>query len=275
MNKPFNLLIALAVLLVVALPSLAEQTITVSAVGEAKLKPDTLVLSGQISESNEKMKDAVTGFRDTRRRAMAAIKELGIENMSISTSALSMQIAGAAQGGGFGGEAQTPAAPGALMISQSVTLTVSGIDKLEEEALIDLVTKVMAGAKEAGVKSGVMDAQSMIMMQMGMGGASGGSAMFTVSDPDAAYKAATKDAVAKARADATYLAELAGGKLGRVMHISEGMAIPGDDESGMNPYMAMFGQMMGGEKSDPYAREDLDDITITRPLDVSFELITE
>ena len=274
MKKQFNLLVALAILFSVALPSLAEQTITVNAMGQAKRKPDTLVLSGEISETSVKMKDAVTGFRDTRRRAMAALKEIGIENISIKTSALTMQVAGAPQNNPFGGEMPNAAEPGSLTISQAVTLTVSGIDKLDEDALIDLVTKLMAGAKEASVDSAAMDAQSNIMMmQMGMSGG-GDSVMFTVSDPDAAYKAATRDAIEKARADAAYLAELAGGKLGKVVRIGDGLDTSSDD-SAINPYMAMVAAMMGSNSSDPYTREDLDNITVTRALSVSFELITE
>ncbi|MBX2851760.1 MAG: SIMPL domain-containing protein [Phycisphaeraceae bacterium] len=276
MKQPLKLIAVLTLLVTMALPTLAEQTVTVSAVGEVKVKPDTLVLSGEISETNEKMKDAVTGFNDTRRRALAAVKELGVENLEITTSALSVGIAGAPQGGPFGGvvPGDQPATPGALQISQSVTLTVKGIDKMEEKAVIDLVVKLLAGVKEAGVDMNSMDAQNMMMMQMGMGGGGGGAATFKVSDPIAAHKAATKAAVEKARADAAYLAELAGGKLGPVVRISDGMMSAGDD-SAANPYMMIWGAMLDGEQSDPYTNTTLDEITVARPLSVSFQLITE
>ena len=276
MKHPLHLLTALALLVATAMPTFAEQTITVSALGEAKVKPDTLVLSGEISETNEKMKDAVTGFKDMRESALAAVKELGIENLEITTSALSVGIAGAPQGGPFGGvvEPGQPATPGALQISQLVTLTVKGIDKMEEKAVIDLVVKLLAGVKEAGVTMNSMDAQAMMMMQMGMGGGGGGSATFKVGDPIAAHQAATKAAVDKARADAAYLAELAGGKLGKVVSISDsGMPTGGDDAT--NPYMMIWGAMMDGEQSDPYSSTTLDEITVARALTVSFELVTE
>lgn len=276
MKRPLNLLAALALLIATSLPTLAQQTITVSAIGEVKVKPDTLVLSGEISETNEKMKDAVTGFNDTRRRALAAVKELGIENLEITTSALSLSVAGAMQGGPFGGgDVAQPATPGALQISQSVTLTVKGIDQMEEQAVIDLVVKLLAGVKEAGVDMNAMSAQNLMMMQMGMGGGGGGSATFKVSDPEAAHKAATKAAVEKARADAAYLAELAGGKLGPVVRISDGAMPAGDDSSAMNPYMMIFGEMMGNDSADPYSGTTLDPITVNRALSVSFQLVTE
>ncbi|MEM6505193.1 MAG: SIMPL domain-containing protein [Planctomycetota bacterium] len=278
MKHPMSLIALLMLVVGFALPLRAEQTITVNAFGEVKVKPDVLVLEGTISETNEKMKDAVTGFNDTRRRAMAAINEMGIENLAVKTSSLSMSIAGSPQGGPFGGIADVGevAAPGAMQISQAVTLTVTGVDKMEQQAVIDLVVKLMEGVKEAGVEMSKMDAESMMMMQMGMGGGGGGSAIYKVSDPEAAHKAATKAAVEKARADAAYLAELAGGKLGKVVAISDGIAPVSEDNSGGNPYMAMIWGMMSGEDgSDPYATGTLDDVTVGRALSVSFELITE
>ena len=274
MKHATALLVALALLLSFALPAAAaatEQTITVSALGEIKVKPDTLIISGKISETNEKMKDAVTGFKDTQRRALAAINELGIENMSVTTSALSVSLAGAMGAGPFGGiDVEEPATPGALAISQSVRLTVSGVDKMDQQAVIDLVVKVMEGVKEAGVDMSGMDAQSLMMMQMGMGGASSGSAVFKVSDPELAYKAATKAAVDKARADAAYLAELVGGKLGPVVRISDNPL--SDDDS--NPYAMMWG-MMTEEEAEPNSSTTLDEIKVARALTVSFQLITE
>lgn len=268
------LLAALMLLVSLSLPAHAEQTITVSALGETEVMPDTLVLTGEIRETNEKMKDAVTGFNDTRRRAMAAIKELGIENLAVSTSALSLEIAGDPQANPFGGQQPDAAPPGALVISQTVTLTVTGIDKLEEQAVIDLAVKLMEGVKETGVRLASLGEEAMMMIQMGMGGASGGAVVFKISDPKAAHKAATKAAIEKARADAAYLAELAGGKLGPVVRISDGPATAGEDESAMNPYMLIFGAMMG-QDSDASSSTAYQAITVARPLSVSFQLITE
>ncbi|MEM9345723.1 MAG: SIMPL domain-containing protein [Planctomycetota bacterium] len=278
MKNPMILIAVLTLVVGFALPLHAEQTITVNTFGEVKVKPDVLVLEGTISETNEKMKDAVTGFNDTKRRAMAAINEMGIENLTVKTSSLSLSIAGAPQGGPFGGiDAGEVAAPGAMQISQSVTLTVTGVDQMEQQAVIDLVVKLMEGVKEAGVDMSKMDAESMMMMQMGMGGGGGASAIYKVSDPEAAQKAATKAAVEKARADAAYLAELAGGKLGKVVAISDGIApASGDDGPGGNAYLAMIWGMMSGEDgSDPYSTGTLDEVTVGRALSVSFELITE
>lgn len=265
----------LTILVFVMLPAQAEQTITVTAVGQATVKPDQIVLTGRLSESSEKMKDAVTAFRDTRRRAMAAIKEIGIENLSIQSSTLSVSLSSGPQMNPFGGEQPEAAPAGQLVISQSVELTVSGVDEMDEQALIGLTVKLMKTAKEAGVDLSADKMQNMMMMQMGMGGGSGSSAILRVSDPDAANKAATKAAVETARADAAYLAELAGGKLGPIVRISDAVAAGEGEDSATNPYMMFFGAMMGEEDTDAYSTKTFDPITVVRPLTISFKLITE
>lgn len=276
MTPRLPLFAALTLCLGLMLPVHADQTITVTAVGEVKVKPDVIVLTGDISESSEKMKDAVTAFNDTRRRAMASIKETGIAGLSVSASALSVSLSGGPQANPFGGGGEQPAGAtaGSLVISQSVSLTVSGIDKMEEQAVIDLTVKLIKAAKDAGVNMSSSDAQNMIMMQMGMGGGGGTSATYKLGDPQAAYKAATKDAVEKARADAAYLAELAGGKLGPVVRISDAPAPTSDEGDAMNPYMMMIGAMMG-QDIDANSTNTLDEITVVRPLSISFQLITE
>lgn len=272
-----TLLLQLALLLSAALPCFAEQTITVSALGETKVKPDTLVITGEIRESNEKMKDAVTAFNDTRRRAMAAIKELGIENLSIETSALSMKLAGEGmQGLPFGGvPGAEAAAAGSLIISQAVTLTVTGLDQLEEQAMIDLVVKLLSGVKESGVKMGAMDAQGMMLMQMGMGGAAGSSVLFQISNPQAAQKAATRQAMENAKTDAAYLAELAGGKLGPVVAIIDGSPAINPTEQGTNSYAMMLGAIMGSLDDESEGNDKFDTVTVQRTLSVTFKLLTE
>lgn len=276
MKTYLPLFAAMALCVGLIMPAQADQTITVTALGEAKVKPDVIVLTGEISESSEKMKDAVTAFNDTRRRAMASVKETGIENLSVSASSLSVSLSGGPQANPFGGGGQPEGAPaGALVISQSVSLTVSGVDKMEEQAVIALTVKLIKAAKEAGVEMSSSDVQNMMMMQMGMGGGGGTSATYKLSDPDAAYKAATKDAVEKARADAAYLAELAGGRLGPVVRISDASAPTSDEGGAMNPYMMMFGAMLGDEGADPYATTTHDEITVARALSISFQLITE
>lgn len=270
-------LIAVFTLLACAITSpstLAEdQTISVVAVGEAEVRPDTIVLNGSISESNEKMKDAVTAFRDTRRRAMASIDAMKIENMTVKASAMSIDLSGGPVAAGPFGDVAEAAPAGALTLSQSVTLTVTGLDKMQENDALELVIKIITGVKEAGIEMGGMSQQDMMMMQMGMGGMGGASPLqFKISNPQAAQKQATRNAMQKARENAQFLAELSGGKLGPVVAISEGPA--GDDEQATNPYAMMFGMMIDQGESE-FASTSLDPIKVASGLSVRFRLITE
>lgn len=244
-----------------------QQTVSVMAVGEIKVRPDTVQISGLLSESNEKMKDAVTAFNDTRRRALASIKAAGIENLTITTSALSLSVSGDIEEyDRFGNEIAKPMPKGSLTISQSVTLKITGLDKLEEQAVIDLVVKLIGAARESGVDINAMSQADMYNYEWGNGTDTTGTAIFSISDPDKLRKDATKKAMAKARADAEFLAELAGGKLGPVVAITDGSG----GES-YNPYY-YYGMM---EDLDEFSTPSLDEISVQRSLAVSFRLITE
>lgn len=248
-----------------------KPSISVMAKGEAEVKPDTLVLNGKLSESSEKMPDAVTAFNDTRRRALEALNAIELENISIKSSSLSIDIAGdTPQNNPWGGQVEVKP-PGTLTLSQSITVTIKGIDKLEDKAVIDQVITLVKAAKEAGVEIGGMDAQAMMMMRMGYGGMpSEPAVMFQVSEPEAIKRAATKDAMEQARAEATFLAELSGGKLGKVLSIGQ---MPDANNNQMNYYAMMFSMMQGD--AGEFGTNSLEPVKISRGLSVKFELIIE
>jgi uncharacterized protein YggE len=247
-----------------------EQTVSVMAIGEVEVRPDTVEISGMISESNEKMSDAVAAFNDTRRRALASIKAEGIDNLRVSASSLSLSVTGEMQQyDDFGNEIEKPLPKGSLTISQTVKLKITGLADLEEQAVIDLVVTLIAAAREAGVDLNAMSASDMMRMEWGMGPSTSGAAIFSLSDPESVRKSATKDAVDKARADAAFLAELAGGKLGPVVAIGDA----GGQDS-VEPFY-FYGYGMMEEDLGEFATPALEPITVRRPLKVSFKLITE
>ena len=275
MQRLLQSLTAVACLLTLCATSTAEaetQTITVSVIGEAEALPDMMQIGGTISENSKKMKDAVTAFRDTHRRTLASIKALEIENLQAKASKLSISLAGDQQMANQFGFPQVgePKEAGSLTISQRIDLVITGVDKLKEPAVIDLVVELMDGAKEAGIDTAVMDQQTMNMMRFGMPPQAVGSAVFKLSDPEALRKQAMKDAMAKARADATALAELAGAKLGGVVAIGDNSAQAAQNAS---PMMVWYG--MQEQEAEPYTTTAFAPIKVGQPLTVTFKLITE
>lgn len=274
--KPAAAALCLVALLGVGLSATAraeeQQTITVTVVGEAQAMPDTLHISGKISENSEKMKDAVTAFRDTHRRTLASIEALKLDGLAVATKNLSISVAGDPQmANQFGIEqAGEPKQPGSLTISQEVHLTLGGLGQLEEPAVIDLVVKLMEGAKEAGIEQAALDQAAWMRMQYGMGEmATAGNAVFKLSDPAALRQQAMKDAVQKARADALALAELAGAKLGGVVSITDS----GGAMEGMSQIQMWYGMQQG--ETEPFTTHAYQPIKTSRPLSVTFRLITE
>lgn len=252
-----------------------QQGITVTATGEAEVRPDTLVFIGKLTESAESADDAVVAFRDTRRRAMQAIETLDIEGLSVEASALRLSRGGdmAGMGGmmimpGGGGEVEAP--PGQLAISQSVTIRIAGIDDMEQDALIELIVEVADAAKEAGISVGEMTEEQMMMMQFGQGMGASELAVFRVSNADAAQAESAELAMAQARAKAERLAALAGVGLGRVTAITEGAST--EEQSAASGYMAMIWGMAGGDNTDPLATTALEPVTVRTTLTVTFSI---
>lgn len=265
----------LATLLLLSLPGLTRQaqaqalnenTVTVVAVGKVSIRPDTLVVNGVISESNEKMKDAVTAFKDTRRRALASMQALEIENLDLTASGLKIDT-----GGGDspyqeleferGGKKKSK---DTLTISQSVTLKITGLGELDDQRMLDLAVQVLGAAKEAGVNLGPTNP----MLYYDYDYEAPTAATFRISDPLAAQKQATIKAMENAKADATQLAQLAGGKLGPVVAIAE----TGQSEmlSSMHTDEAMW-----DEEAQGFSRNAFKPIPVARSLVVSYRLITE
>lgn len=249
-----------------------ENVISVTAEGQVKIRPDTIVIKGSLTESSEKMNDAVTAFSDTRRRALAAITQSEIPNLTASAGALSMSLAGdPSRFDDFGIEVKKKIPKGSLVISQSVRLQVTGIDKLKDPEVMNLVVKLLTATKDAGIEIAMSEDEAYMMMQMGMDMGSGGGVIFQISDPDNARKQAMRAAVEKAKADAQFLAELAGGKLGPVVGISDDF---GDQNN--YDYYYDYGYSSGSaDESDRYSNNAYDPISVTRTLTIGFRLIAQ
>jgi uncharacterized protein len=199
-----------------------ESGITVTATGEATVKPNRLEIEIKSGASAELTGDAVVKYRDNLRRAKEAFDKLKIENLQVEDRG--MNVANTAAGGNnavlnIGGAAPAAAKP-EVNISKSLRLAVNGVDKLSEEQLINLVAKLLDTAKDAGVTPGG-DTNSSLMMRMN--GMAGPTTMvkFIADDAAAARKKATENAFKQAHEKAQQMAEMAGTKLGPVVSMEE------------------------------------------------------
>src|SRR5262249_51484661 len=95
-----------------------------------------------------------------------------------------------------------------------------------------------------------------------------------IDDPEPLRQQAYKDAMAKARARATQLAELSERKLGRVAAVHEVPGSTKDASSSDAPAAtaALVENMFGPPKSSPAAKRSLPEFTTEVELKVEFEL---
>jgi uncharacterized protein len=231
--------------------------VTVSATGEATVRPNRLEIEIKAAASAELTGDAVVKYRDALKRAKDAFDKLKIEKLEMIDRG--MNVANSSAGGNgnnfvaMNGNNQ-PAAKPEVNISKTLRLEVTGIDKMSEEDLAGLVAKLLDTAKDAGVVAGP-DSNSAMMMRMGVSVPS--TVVTYVADEAVAARAkAGEDAFRQAKERAQRLADLAGARLGPVLSMEETAVSTGHEQSMQEKVIQM---VYGGGNSAP------DDPRLTSP----------
>ncbi len=168
----------------------ALRTITVTGQGEAVAAPDMAVLSIGVRTDGRTAAEALQGNSAAMTETIAKLKDLGVENRDIQTSALSINPR-------YDYE-RNRSNPPLIGYTASNSLTVKLRDLSHAGEVIDQA--VSSGANSLGGIS------------------------FTFADPKPLQDDARKDAVARARAKAKLLTEAAGVRLGSVLTINDGYA---------------------------------------------------
>ena len=216
---------------VVDVPSVSAEAfagITVTGTGEVAMKPDTLIIRGEFSVNADQAGDALTKYRDGRRRALKMLESLGVQSLTIAGPGPTISVSP-----GFGDRAanmrQMMGMDGSIdaepkvRIHETLTIRIGGISELDPAA--DVIAKVLDKAKEAGIKVGTNEDMREYMgwsfgnpldtrMDQGV------PIAYLVSDQAKVEEAAFAKAMEEARRRADMLARLAGRRIGRVLRIS-------------------------------------------------------
>ncbi len=223
--------------------------ITVSAEGEAIVKPNKLEIEVKTSVSAELTGDAVVKYRDALHRAKDTVEKLKIDNLHVVDQGVVVTSTGVG-----GGNGQVAVAPGAFMavaansntsikqevgISKSWKLAVTGIDKLSEEEVIALVAKLLdVGSSNTNGETGP-DGQPLASPLV----------LFIADDVAAAHKKATEQAFQRAKEKAQGIAELTGSQLGPAAAVEETttLSTSNDESAAIGMLTAIYsGGSVGG-----------------------------
>ncbi len=245
--------------------------ITVLETGVVEAMPDTLELVAVVEGNAELAGDAVTKFRDNKRRVTEALNGLKIKGMTVVGSGLAINSGTAPNAmAALQGQANQPKAGDKVAVQEKLTVTLSGIDTWSADNLLQSVTRILDVAKDAGGAFG-SGPKSMIEIQLS-GAKPGPLATFKLAKIDALRQQAYDTALKQARAKAGHLAKLSGLELGDIVSIRETAPAPKGDTSGggMAAYMALFGRSSSPQPE--FTSPELQSIPVTVSLSVQFDI---
>jgi hypothetical protein len=178
-------------------PSPRERVVRVSAVGEARVAPDTAIVSLSVVRNSQTAQVAVDSNSQAMNAVTAALKAEGIDSKDMQTSNFSIQPQYRHFQPKEDGTIDPPEVVGYEVTN---TLTVKIRDLAKVGAILD-----------RSVKLGINQ---------------GGQIVFTNNDPEGALSDARRQAVEKAMAKARTLTQAAGVTLGDVVEIGESVQPP-------------------------------------------------
>lgn len=169
-----------------SLPQNASQDFSVSGTGKAYAKPDIALVSFGVQTEALKSQDAVDQNNTKMNAVTKAIKDLGVEEKDIQTTAYNLSLVyDWTQNGGrrFKG----------YSLNQQITVKIRNFDKIND--ILDKAT--VAGANDVG------------------------SLQFTVDDTEKVKSQARQGAIVQAKTKAQEMAKQAGLSLGKLVNVSE------------------------------------------------------
>ncbi len=248
--------------------------ITVSEIGVVEAMPDTVELTAMLEGNAELADDAVKKYRDNKRRVIEALNGLKIKGMTVAGAGLAVNSGTPANpmAAFQAGQANQPKLTDKVAVQERLTVTLSGIDTMSADNILQAVTRILDVAKDAGGVIGSGSPKSIIEIQLS-GAKPGPLATFKLSKTDLPRQQAYEAALKQARAKAERLAQLAGVELGDIVSIRETAPVSKGDTSGggMSAYLGLLGQ--ASNKQPEYTSVELQSIPVTVSLSVQFGIV--
>ena len=132
-----------------------EKRLAVSGTGQIEVRPDVMEISATVMASGELTNDVLKKFRANRRRGVDAVKKLKMNGLEIKGSGISViSNAITQQFQQRFGNMQQQGAASHTTFTETLTFAVPGIDRLTDDQVQDLATKILDAAKDAGLTLG-------------------------------------------------------------------------------------------------------------------------
>jgi uncharacterized protein YggE len=214
-------------------PAANIEGFTVTGKGFVSAKPNRLEIDLEVSAASELSADAIVKYRDAKRRLQEAFAALKLENVAVEELGLLVNEKGADFSPYFFGYSPNRKSKVEVQLARRLVVKCSKIGKMDEDAILELVAKLLDVAQDAGGKVGPGGMNPRMAWYYGYPPSQNGLVRFILDDYDKLQEEAYAKAIADAQAKAQRLAKLSGVKLGAVTAIREIVA-PGPRESGQD-----------------------------------------
>lgn len=195
-------------------------------VGKATIgvKPNLAEVDLDVAASAELTGDAIVKFRDSKKRVRDAFSALKLANVVVEERGLLVDQKGAMMNPYYMMDYnQTTRTKTEVQLSRKLVVRATGIAAMDEEAVLQLVGRLLDVAQDAGAHVGPPANMNMYYYRYGMT-PTAGLVRFVLEDYDKVQEQAYEQAVADARSRAERLARLSGLELGPVTALREVVA---------------------------------------------------
>jgi len=200
---------------------------TVAGKGYVAVKPNLVEIDLEVAASSELTGDAIVKYRDARRRIHDAFTALKLANVTVEERGLLVDQKGMQNNPYFfGGFQPNSRNKTEVQLTRKLVVKATDVRKMEEDALLQLIGKLLDVAQDAGGRVGPQNMFNPYYYNPYQQFSSG-LVRFVLDDYDKLQEEAYAQAIADARARAQRLARLSQVELGPIVAIRE-MIVPGD-----------------------------------------------
>jgi uncharacterized protein len=208
---------------------------TVVGKGAAGARPNRLEIDLEVSAASELSSDAIVKYRDAKKRLQEAFAGLKLKNVAVEERGLNVDQKGQAFNPYYMDSPPSRKGKIEVQLTRKLVVTCGDIRGMDEEAVLQLVARLIDAAQDAGGKVGPQN-DNMSYYYYRYGQQTSGLVRFILDDFAPLQEKAYGEAMADARAKAARLAKLSGVELGRVAGVRE-VVVPGDKATArFNPY---------------------------------------
>ena len=220
--------------------------LTVSGKGTVGARPNRLEIDLEVTATSEMTSDVIVKYRDAKKRLQEAFTTLKLSNVAVEERALAVDQKGQAFNPYMMDTPPVRRGKVEVQLTRKLVVGCTNIRELDEEALLQLVAKLLDVAQDAGAKVGGSQADGG-SFYFGGGNSNNGLVRFILDDFDPIRDQAYEAAIADARTRAGRLAKLSGVELGPVAGVRE-VLVPGEKTQNQPISMSFYGSPPAAEE---------------------------